>query len=34
MDDLSAARAGEPDLPVVLSAIQIPTRLVLDDESH
>jgi hypothetical protein len=34
MDDLGSAGTREPDLPVVLPAIQIPTPLVLSDEGH
>jgi hypothetical protein len=34
VNDLSAARAREPDLPVVLSTIQITAALVLSGERH
>jgi hypothetical protein len=34
VNDLSAAGAREPDLPVVLPAVQIAAPLMFSDEGH
>jgi hypothetical protein len=34
VDDLSAARAGEPHIPALQPAVQIPAGLVLSDKGH